>query len=248
LILIAGDSWGCGEWAYTDGIAPPTTVLHAGLGQYLTELGHQVVNLSLPGNSNSKVIAPLRNFLKVNVWAKVDCIIVFQTEWHRDPPMPDDVAVGYPELVHRMLTRFYMQLSDLSQESGVPIYLVGGCADTMWYDEFEQEHPGVKVVCQSLVNLLLNNDHKIDDPVLGTFLMLQPAVLDGLKKKLGVPDIARLLDDVEVGHQRIATWKANPQHFYPDTHHANRHAHQQLTNLLMPVISSFGVDSTPKGT
>ena len=51
-IIIAGDSWGVGEW--TDGQRT-----HRGLEQYLSDAGHIVINLSRGGMSNMSIIDAL---------------------------------------------------------------------------------------------------------------------------------------------------------------------------------------------
>ena len=50
VVVIAGDSWGCGEWTQRD--HRDYYVSHAGLAQYLADDGYQVINLSQPGAGN----------------------------------------------------------------------------------------------------------------------------------------------------------------------------------------------------
>lgn len=73
-ILVAGDSWGVGEW--TNGQRT-----HLGLEQYLRDAGHDVVNVSRGGWSNLSVLKALEQGLKTN---NIDCVIWLQTDPMRE--------------------------------------------------------------------------------------------------------------------------------------------------------------------
>ena len=50
MIIIAGDSWGCGEPGVSDDTGPIFqygTVTHTGLEQYLQDDGYKVINISV---------------------------------------------------------------------------------------------------------------------------------------------------------------------------------------------------------
>ena len=87
-IVIAGDSWGCGEWLRGDlrkNVA--TDIVHGGLAQYLTEDGHTVVNLSQGGASNTFIDSAISKHLEsesLRDRENPDKIIVFQTTYTRD--------------------------------------------------------------------------------------------------------------------------------------------------------------------
>jgi hypothetical protein len=76
-ILIAGDSWGCGEWAIFG-----RKVAHLGLQTYLTEYGCEVTNVSVGGYSNKDSINSIKNKL-ISTYT-CDSIIWFQTDPIRD--------------------------------------------------------------------------------------------------------------------------------------------------------------------
>jgi hypothetical protein len=172
MIIIAGDSWGCGEWNNY-------TVQHTGLAQYLYHDSYQVVNLSRPGGSNFDTWNRLENFLMSTPYAKIERIFVFQTEWERElllqtkEVLPDisatkllnSVGITYIDpdqnladqlqiktangLGTVLMLNFYQQLSRLANIYNVTFDIVGGCADAMLVDL-----PGVNIACQSFVNLL----------------------------------------------------------------------------------------------
>ena len=77
-ILIAGDSWGCGEWDYlNDTRTDDYGVSHKGLEQYLLDLGHRVVNVSIAGGSNRQSVELLQEVLSIDTY---DYVFWFQTD------------------------------------------------------------------------------------------------------------------------------------------------------------------------
>ena len=65
LIVIIGDSWGCGEWLFKDG---RYGVVHPGLEQYLVDAGHPVTNLSGSNKQNEEAIDFLETYLESNAY------------------------------------------------------------------------------------------------------------------------------------------------------------------------------------
>lgn len=232
MIVIAGDSWGCGCWDTEQ------TVYHRGLEQYLYNDGHQVINLSEGGLSLEFTAQRLKDFLSIQKPLFVKDAIkvfVFQTEWHRGkeslqssivPMMSLDSSIeDYNRFEnigddHKIMASFYGILSHLANKHNMPIYLIGGCSDTIWIDDFESHYPGVTIVCQSFTNLLVNNNHRIDTPVHSVRF---PA--DLLNKEHCV-DLAIL------GQQREQIWKDNPEWMWPDGCHPNHLAHEKLYSHL----------------
>ena len=244
MILISGDSWGAGAWK--DG-----KIYHRGLEQYLHDDGHSVVNLSIGGGSNFHSIERITNFLKtqnkqVPLWhdKEIDSIIMFQTEWHRDGVEHNknsnkDFVVN--EELHKLsqhwnvgddkiiLNRYYNNLSLVAQTHDIPIGIVGGCSDTIWIDEFESQYPSLYIICQSFSNLVVNDNHRIDNPV--HTINIPPRILErayGLNKD----NDQYLFDMIDLGNQRVKMWDDNPQWFKPDGSHANHLAHKKLFDYI----------------
>jgi hypothetical protein len=78
-ILIGGDSWGCGEWAWLS--KRKYGVSHLGLEQYLVDDGFSVVNCSEGGSSNRNSIDRVARQLELGNY---DHIIWFQSDPLRD--------------------------------------------------------------------------------------------------------------------------------------------------------------------
>lgn len=89
MILIAGDSWSCGEWLEDSSkihmdIVGTKQYAHGGLAQYLEEDGYEVVNVGRPG-SNTDALYMINAAVAVlnNIGKPVDKIFIFTTEWVR---------------------------------------------------------------------------------------------------------------------------------------------------------------------
>jgi hypothetical protein len=247
-IIIAGDSWGCGEWAeerHHFGLGH-YGISHVGLTKHLLEeSGCHVINLSKPGGSNQNTSDSVSTFLQINQHLQISCIIVFQTEWTRDivihnPLVPhEDLQHGYLGLKNKLISGFYYCLSEISVKRNIPIHIVGGCSDTVWFDQFEKKHPGVQIVCQSLTNLVLENNHNISDPVHALFTKPTESRVEYIKKYLNHADLEFLLEDIDKGHQRYDQWHKEKEYFWPDGAHANRLGHEILYKFLKTQIPSL---------
>jgi len=239
-ILIAGDSWGSGEF-------DQFRISHPGLAAYFMAEDNSttVINLSKPGGDNITSCSRIQNFLATNKNLNISHILVFQTEWLRDCKyfigmeeeiFIQNIADGYIALRNRTISRFYYDLSSTSTTFNVPIYVIGGCSDTIWIDKFETEYPGVHIVCQSQTSLVLENNHKTLDPVYSLFTSGYEKVIQHIKSYLNNEDLDILLQDIDKGHKRLALWKNNPTFFWPDGRHANRKSHEILYQHIKKIV------------
>lgn len=143
-ILIAGDSWGCGEWS-TDG-----NVVHTGLQTFLEMKGYTVVNVSKGGVSNKYIIDKLKNklsekydhifFIQSDPLRDIE-VSVYDTKWFKDY---DDLI----SLTKKLLDDTYKSLNNIA----VPIYCIGGCfkIDLNIIEKYENLNP----VIPSMIELL----------------------------------------------------------------------------------------------
>lgn len=238
MILIAGDSWGCGEWANINGYS----IQHTGLEQYLIDDGNEVVNLSCGGASNLEAANRIETFLdikdKLNI-KKIETILVFQTEWFRELdssryfyPLSNDEYFKFifnNEYLNidKCISSWYRRLSNIGKKYSVKIGVIGGASDTIFLSKFEDEYPNVFIACQSLTNLLVNNNPYIDCPVFGinTELFQQ-------RQTTNIDIMSNIINDIDKSDQRVDTWKKFPEYFWPDGAHPNRLGHKILFNFL----------------
>ena len=225
-IAIFGDSFANGE---TDG---EQKLAHLGLTQYLTDDGHLVVNFSRQGNTNGGVTTDYPFHLRQNEHLKFDIALVFQTETTRETQeWIDNIKSGKSvnDIDVHMIKNDYGKLLESQEYFGVPIYLIGGTVDTLSPEVIKE--CGLKSACQSVVNLVLTGEHKIEEPTL-SFVFPLPAyeILD---------ECEGLIDDKEYflkiekkGNDRYKLMLDNPEYFYPDGVHPNRKAYKILFNHL----------------
>lgn len=244
MIIIAGDSWGCGEWQSNKGN------IHSGLEYYFSKDGHTVLNLSVGGANNLTILYNLESALgKIAAKKKLNeikGIFIFQTEWTRDfkilPNVHIHSFVDAPQLswytiknfnskfITTWLSRWQYRLSELAQTYSVRIGLIGGCSDTVYLDNFEVEYPGLYIACQSFTNLIINNNHRIDIPVFSAS-GLPPSITN--KSELAVIDInlEYLTNQIDLAISRRNLWKNNQLEF-PDQTHPGRKEHFKLYQWL----------------
>ena len=239
-IIIAGCSWGVGEWNLEC-----SQILHPGLEFYLKNDGHDVVNLSCGAISNLDIVARLENYFERFPDTPKGPVIVFQTEYTRDYKhyaREKDYGTNEAEEYHnglgavssRWIERFYHRLSKFSQAWDRPIKIIGGCGDTMWFDNMDHDYPGCKIVCQSLTNLLINNNHRIQQPVYSWYLNNSVGLIEKIKKNgVDSKQLNEINSLISLGFQRESDVRENPELFYPDGRHPNRVGHKILYEHLI---------------
>jgi hypothetical protein len=244
MILILGDSWGNGENG--DNWIDYNVPTHRGLHFFLEQAGYDVVNISVNGSSNNQILTSLRLFFASNTYrhlkTPVTKIFIFQTEWFRDYRSywshdvlrPEIVTFSIPKfdasLPNILLSQWQYSLSSYAVKYSIPIYLLGGCSDTMYLEKFEQEYPGLHIGCQSITNLCINNQDKIDNPVFG--VRFSDKLLKEIRRTSSEEDFNWLLTEVDKGQSREKLWKQHPEWFWPSDTHGNRYAYQKLFNFL----------------
>jgi len=225
-IAIFGDSFANGE---TDG---EQKLAHLGLTQYLTDDGHLVVNFSRQGNTNGGVTTDYPFHLRQNEHLKFDIALVFQTETTRETQeWIDNIKSGKSvnDVDVHMIKNDYGKLLESQEYFGVPIYLIGGTVDTLSPEVIKE--CGLKSACQSVVNLVLTGEHKIEEPTL-SFVFPLPAY-DILDECEGLIDDKEYFLKIEKkGNDRYKLMLDNPEYFYPDGVHPNRKAYKILFNHL----------------
>jgi len=258
MILICGGSWAVGEWPVNDntGISFKDTpkdlsqyyrdksLCHGGLSQYLKEDGHEVVNVGFAGANNLASVIALRSALNIlTKFNKVNTqsitVIFFQTEWFQELSEYKHPVIGGPnlresiseDLIYKSIDYWQNQLVQLANDYNIKIHLVGGASDTMWADNFEQRYPGLSILCQSLINLCVNNTSRVENPVFG---IRYPDELVDVAKSLcrTTKDLEYLIEKIDQGLERFNQFDAHLEYFWPDGMHPNRAGHRKLYELV----------------
>ena len=253
IILTSGDSWAAGEWLHRDhpDSDDPT---YGGVYKNFVEYGYQVINLSKPGGSNLESVDRVKDYLRCNrhLTADIKFILFWQSEWFREiwyyrqnslslANLDQELKHGYAIVKDHWIYRPYYILSELSQQWQIPIYVIGGASDTIWYDDFEKDFPGVKITCQSATNLIFSNDHRIDEPVFCQFIpgwIDEGGFLDKIKKNISSEDLEILISDISLGEKRMDQFCSAP-HLFPDNLHPSGVAQNIIFDFLIKNISDL---------
>jgi len=256
MIIIAGDSWACGEWI-EDSFRNPNqvSISHGGLAQYLCDHGYRVLNLGIPAGSNAQTLNKLNHFFLANTAIKnqIQSIIIIQTEWHRDfrdlntktdtyetfklfgydglDPTKDifnQLSISNTQNFHSItISHFYNQLQKLTE-----IYQLNskiyliGGCSDIMIDVISNDCYNIEVMCKSWVDLCLNENNS---PILDYQIPLD--LLNFMKKKFNDLDyIIEWMTDCET---RKSKFHLNKNFFYPDGWHPNRIAHKILFDFIM---------------
>jgi hypothetical protein len=236
MIIITGDSWSCGEWQ-------EMTIVHKGLQQYLIDNKFSTINLGKGGDSNLGSYTRLSSFLQSGILdytEKITHVLYFQTGWERDYQCNITRDLIFPkkiksiseinDLITQTICQWQYRLSDLAQKYKFKFGLIGGCNDTIYLDNFSKEYPGLEVLCQSMTNLCVNGQHRIDRPIYSTC----PNWIDLIKQELNdMTEINQLLNEMCRIESRYDEWKNNPKYFWPDGGHANRVGHKKLFDFIL---------------
>jgi hypothetical protein len=236
-VAIFGDSFANGV---SDGMVG---LSHSGLTQYLLDDGHFVINFSHQGNTNRGAREDFQHNIRQNPHINFDIAFIFQTETQRDTGemlwFLEEKNIGIKEVDIHMVELWYSKLQLFQSQTKVPIYLIGGTADTL--EPKEVEKFDLKCACQSLINLVLTGEHTIDEPV-RNFIFDSPMFRD--------PDTTRVLDKVlkttsdkkyflnmeKQGSDRQQLKLDNPKYFSyvgaPDGLHPNKLTYKILFNHL----------------
>lgn len=252
VIVQSGDSWAAGTWDKDSDYPRP----NEGIAKLFADIGYEVRNLAKPGGSNLESVARLSDFLACNASEVKDIkfILFWQTEFFREmwyyqyydniyTPLEKELEHGYAKLKEHWVYRPYYRLSEISQKWNVPIYVIGGCSDTVWYDDFNKDFPGVTIICQSVTNLLVTGNHRIDNPVFCQFVngwIDRCDFLETIKDNASSFDLETLLDDMELGQHRLQTFSKHPNWFGDDCLHPNQSAHLEVFKFLVSYIPELG--------
>lgn len=228
MIIICGDSWAAGEW--NEGV-----LSHPGLSQILTDHGHTVINLSVPGGSNREAVANLEKFMIVNhhLVNTISTILFFQTEWTRDFDESESLIQfeSFSQLEGFWISKFYYELLHAKNKHNIncDILLIGGASDVLEFGEFNNVFAGLKIAIGSLTSCLLN----VELPATYSWWHYRTEHIVEYIKQNKPEFIEDLLSAIDLGKQRYDCVKDTKEYFYPDGAHPNRQAHKILYNKLM---------------
>jgi hypothetical protein len=241
MILITGGSWSCGEWAEYK--SPPSSILkqrevtHTGLTHYINESKKSVINLGYAGIGNFEILGLLKRWINCNNHVNIEKILFFQTEYTRDYDrgffQEDYFKIVKCDTIQNIaIERFYNCLSEFQNYTKIKIHLIGSSSDTYDPDIVKRKF-NIDVVCQSFVNLLLNNSSTLPNPVFTWFTGEQENFIREIKQRINNEELKKFIDNMDQSFNRQELIKNNTRYFWPDGLHPNRHGHKVLYDFLV---------------
>jgi hypothetical protein len=227
-IIIAGDSWGCGEWPRKQGFE----IEHKGLEQYFIEYGYTVVNLSKGGSSNSESIKRLiQHGINVN-----DIVFWIMSGPFRDL-MPDVKKItkalvdaqGVYSLLRNLMQKSFNELNQI----GHPINLIGGLCniDT----DISSSYNNLTALIPSWVNLLVGNMPEYTHSKNQNFVMIPGIFINYVNLSEIEQDLAKsIIDDLYTIDKNMLVFREDV--FRPDGCHPNRHGHKILFDSIVNAL------------
>ena len=237
MIIVSGCSYACGEWARGDLESSQIGITHAGLSQYIKDAGYPVTNLGIPSGSNLQICAKIQGWIDRHPDIEIKQIIVFQTEYTRDWRMRFDEDYDnlqqYDSLRNIMIARFYNRLIEIAKSANCQVQIIGGASDTLDPDLVKTHYDPIEIVCQSMTNLVINNEPNLQSPVFSWYHSEAMELVKEVKSRLPVNELEKFLQEIDRGAERENLVFGTPEYFWPDGVHANRKAHRKLFDFLM---------------
>ena len=229
MIIVMGDSWGCGEW----GLDPADNqyrILHKGISLYMQEAGYQVFSLAQGGSSNKKQVDQLLK-TAASMDRPPDHIIWFLTDPFRDilqksGQVPQGMSTTLPEY---QAQREHLLREQFNRIRSLEVLLIGGaCPVPAWVRD---EYPNIKIVVPDLRCWLLPDVEPCD--------LINRAWIYPDRADYALIDYWKDQNDISKKHLDIAECSAesdNHKFFWPDGLHPNRLAHRMLTDYLLQTL------------
>jgi hypothetical protein len=214
LIVIIGDSWGCGEWRSSDG---KYGVTHTGLEQYLLEAGHSVTNLSGSNKMNEEALEFLENYLDKNLAPEIVC-------WFVTCPLRTTTRYIYNtpyEFGISQLTTQFKYVDRLATKNNIKVYAFGGLCD-LPVEITQHQFNSITIAIPSISSLVIEDFPQSMFGDVKEFHRIKSTKL-----------ALNLADQVEKKYNAFKKSK-----FFPDFGHPNREAHYKIFKMIEQYVQS----------
>jgi len=230
-IIIAGDSYGLGEWTIG------TKISHPGINQYFNDYGYQVINCCGGGFSLEESFWALRQCLDQclgNNHQHNPLILWIQTDPSRSlnfESLNQDLIkfAGLKNLLNNIVQDNYAQLNTLAQQHDTVIHAIGGLYDLI----VDPSYSNINFLVKSWIGLLMQSQ-----------LPKLFAQHFGIVKNTNIQDLDLKQFEFELSEKIIeefCSWRENSKVLnYPcfnDGFHPNRHSHKILFDYIVDKLS-----------
>ena len=215
MIVIVGDSWGCGEWKPLQGPnKDQLRVTHFGLEQYLKDSGRNVKNLSGGNFQNDQAIKGLETYLNDNpsptsiIWF-VTCVLRSPLQ-HIDDP--------YEFGMYKLKTEFNY-INQLAKKHNTKVYAIGGLCD-LPPELIQTKFDNLLILIPSMSSLVLEN---FPQSMFG-----DSKELFKITPKQAALDVAYLIE------KKLNTFQKSD--FFPDHGHPDRRVHYKIFEIIKQYV------------
>jgi hypothetical protein len=137
------------------------------------------------------------------------------------------------EFANILIARFYTRLSEIAKTAKCPVYLIGGVSEIGQLDNITDHYPGLHIACQSMINLVINNNPNVSSPLLSWYTGDTVKFIEKIKTTMSTDDLKELLREINSGLEQENLVYGTPEYFWPDGSHPNRKAYKKLYDFLI---------------
>lgn len=232
MLIIAGDSWACGEWGVGS-----HQILDQSITNFFLNHGIEVFNIAHPGGSLSSIWERIRDCLRQNDQSKISAVLIFQTDFTRESWFWHPTwNHSFFESKKRVLDTWYRNLNSLAIEYQIKIFIVGGIGEVVCDKLVKFNYANLITACQSITNLVLHDDDKVTIPITSNWDSSTERIVNSMKKTCSQEELDMMLLEIDLAHQRQQKWSDRTEWFFPDGMHPNRYAHAKLGEYILPII------------
>jgi len=252
-IIIAGDSWGLGEWSGLE-LGSGGSINHTGMAQYFTDFQYTVVNLSKGGSSNLESIERLKHY---NI-SDNDIVLFIMTDPLRDlgafklskqnndkenlKKITEKITKALVDAqgVYPLLCKLMHNLFDELNQIGHPINLIGGLCNIN--TDISSQYNNLTTLIPSWINILVGQMPEYEHTINKNFVITTGSLLQHINLSEFDSRLAELIiNDLHDIEKNFLVFREDI--FHPDGVHPNRHGHRIAFDKI---VESLKIDNKIK--
>jgi len=244
-ILILGDSWTQGELDIPDA-GPGRKILHKGLEQYLLDNEYNVVNLGGLGETNYHACRQLQNYK-----GPADYVFWITTDPFRD--INSELLINADAFINlvaesksiraafeKKLLSSYEKMNTIAQTKNLVVHVMGGLTKIHGnISQYSNLVPYIDSIKEFLVPGSIVNPHfialtfdfskNIIEDIKDLHVLTDNELINLKAEYVYLSDQLKAAEELR---------RLNPEVFYPDGDHPNRHGHWLLFNKIKEYIEN----------
>ena len=234
MILIGGDSWGCGEWG------PDSKIRHRGLEQYFIDKGYSVRNSSKGESSNKKSIQRLEKDID-QYHDKNNIVLWLQSDPIRN--VMDNLTLteeikksdGLYNLIEKLIVEDYAYLNNLAETYDITIHCIGALTNIQ--NKLISNFKNLNPLVPSWNHLLVGNKSEFSDWKNNIYLGITSWNINDIDLKLYDQDLQRKVVNEMYELSKYWDMFRSLKDIYPDGCHPSRQGHKTLFDYIVKELN-----------